>query len=397
MDRSLSAISLWCALITCASQWSCDDPKQTDLENPLARGGVEAPASEVPLEGPWLTYTTLPPSEDQAFILQNSPYLYPTRSCRARSSFMSLPESAQVTVSEEGEELLCVWNSPTAAAPEGIKFNEVGECEHVFTQAPSWFTPPQRVYASPMSLLDDPAYQDELRWAQSQVNSSGCGCCHSSALASGNTSGWDAGAPAVWTDTLSNARLYLLSGMISQHSEFGAFAPEEAHGASREEVMIPSVDPVRLRGFFLSEFERRGGTSEDKEAAQRQMDALFSRKGTPPRECISPFEGVSEGLITWNGTKLARQVYVQEVGSEVPGFPPNLDRPVGTVWAFRVAEDQEGLASGVITLGDLPEGAIQLVPADGSRPRFESGRPYRLFVTPDVMLLNLANCLFTSP
>ena len=93
----------------------------------------------------------------------------------------------------------------------------------------------------------------------------------------------------------------------------------------------------------------------------------------------------------------ARQVYVQELGSETPGFPPNLDRPAGTVWAFRVAYDSPGMPSGTIEPGVLPDGAIQMIPEDGSAPQLESGKEYRLFVTPDVMLLNLANCIIEIP
>jgi len=370
---------------------ACGQDSQDDREPEPA----ELPA--VPIDGPWLEYEVLPPSEADSELLLSSPYRYPTQSCRPTSELAELPESAQVSTDERGQEQLCVWNSPTAAAPEGLHFNEVGACEQVFTQAPSWFVPPARVYASPLTLLEDPEFSSELEWAREQVNSSGCACCHSSAIGSGHSSGWDAGAPAVWTDTITNARLYLLSGMIEAHREFGAFAPEENHGASRADVMIPSSDPQRLRAFFLSEFERRGGSEADRDAAQAQMDALFSRKTAAPRDCIDPFEGLIEGAFVWNGDKAARQLYIQELGSETPGFPPNLDRPEGTVWALRVAHDQAPFDSGELRLGELPERAVQLIPADGSAPRFESGRRYRLFVTPDVMLLNLANCHFTAP
>jgi len=193
------------------------------------------------------------------------------------------------------------------------------------------------------------------------------------------------------------ARLYLLSGMIDEHKEFGAFAPEENHGARRDIVMIPSSDPERLRAFFVSEFERRGGTQEDKDDAQKQMDALFSRKDAEPRDCIDPFEGLIDGTLLWNSSQGVRQVYLQEVGSEIPGFPPNLDRPEGTVWAIRMPADMEAIAPGTLVPGELPEGAIQLVPEDGSAPNIESGKRYRFFATPDVMLLNLANCTIEIP
>ena len=150
----------------------------------------------------------------------------------------------------DGEDYVCVWNSPTAVAPEGIKFADVGSCDHVFTQAPSWFVHPERLYASDQALLEDTAFAEELLWAQGQVASSGCSCCHSSQSGSGHATAWDADAPAVWTDTISLARLYLLSGMIAEHKEFGV-DPADNHGARRDVVMIPSSDPERLRAFLV--------------------------------------------------------------------------------------------------------------------------------------------------
>ena len=370
---------------------ACDTGSKNEVLNDTAE------PAPIPMDGPWADYKLDPPTEAQNLLLVQTPYLYPEKSCRLASELENLPESATLTTLEDGESYVCVWNSPTAFAPEGIVFNEIGSCDHVFTQAPSWFMHPQRLYDSDASLLEDEAFTEELRWAQAQVASSGCSCCHSSQSGSNHGTAWDADAPAVWTDTISLPRLYLLSGMIPEHREFGAFAPEENHGASREIVMVPSSDPERLRAFFVSEFERRGGTEEDKEDAQKQMDTLFSRKAAEPRACIDPFEGLIDGKLVWNNTQGVRQVYLQEMGSEIPGFPPNLDKPAGTVWAFRVPADMEPIKSGTVVPGELPEGAVQLIPEDGSAPVLESGERYRFFATPDVMLLNLANCTIDMP
>ena len=366
---------------------ACEEGSKTPLDEPV----------EIPLDGPWAVYQTTAPNEDLNTFLVDTPYIYPTTDCKPLSELPELPETAQITVNDSGEELICVWNSPIATAPEGIAFNEIGSCEDVFTMAPSWYVAPERLYPSELGLLEDEVFKTELDWAQTQINSSGCACCHSSQINSGHVSAWDAGAPAVWTDTISNARLYLLSGMIEEHQEFGAFSPDQSHGASRSEVMIPSTDPMRLRNFFLSEFERRGGSLDDQQDALRQMEALFSRKSAQPRPCIDPFEGIIDGKLTWNGDGQGRQFYIQELESEVPGFPPNLDRPAGTVWAFRIPANEDALNSGSVSLGELPDGAVQLVPANGELPTFESGRSYRMFVTPDVMLLNLTNCTFEAP
>ena len=346
--------------------------------------------------GAWGEYELSPPTDEQKRHLLETPYRYPTQSCKPATEVPNLPDDVETTETENGEEV-CVWNSPTAVAPVGVNFSEIGSCDHVFTQAPSWFVHPEREFQSSASLLEDPAFLAELQWAQQEIRSSGCSCCHSSQAGSNYASSWDSDAPDVWTDTISNARLYLLSGAIVEHKEFGEFPPEMNHGARRGDVMIPSSDPERLSNFLLAEFERRGGNEEDRAAAQRQMTALFSRKTVEPRECIAPFEGLIDGVLTWNGDDTARQIYIQEVGSEVPGFPPNLDRPEGTVWAIRVPYNIDAIPSGTLAPGDLPEGAIQLIPEDGSEPTFESGQQYRFFATPDVMLLNVANCLFESP
>ena len=381
---------LWlCLLCVTGAESACaDDGSQSAQPNEPA---------VIPMDGPWADYQLDPPTEAQNELLVNTPYLYPEQSCRLASEIENLPDTATITTLDDGEDYVCVWNSPTAVAPEGIKFADVGSCDHVFTQAPSWFVHPERLYASDQALLEDTAFAEELLWAQGQVASSGCSCCHSSQSGSGHATAWDADAPAVWTDTISLARLYLLSGMIAEHKEFGAFDPADNHGARRDVVMIPSSDPERLRAFFVSEFERRGGTDVDKEDAQKQMDALFSRKEAEPRDCIDPFEGLIDGKLAWNSSAGVRQVYLQEVGSEIPGFPPNLDRPAGTVWAFRLPADMEPLLSGTVVPGELPEGAVQLVPEDNAIPQFESGKRYRFFATPDVMLLNHANCVIEMP
>ena len=381
-------------------QYGCEESSSDSSTSPPSTPSEPTlPETEdIPLDGDWVNYTVTPPTVEQNQHLVSTPYRYPTQSCRLASEFESLPPETTLTLKEDQQEYVCVWNSPTAAAPEGVYFNEIGACDHVFTQAPSWFVEPKREYASDRTLLEDETFITELHWARDQISSSGCGCCHSSNIGSEHASGWDAGAPEVWTDTLSNARLYLLSGMIEEHQSFGEFNPDENHGFTRSEVMQPSSDPERLRAFFLSEFERRGGSEEDKMEAQQQMDSLFSRKEEESRECIQPFEGLIDGKFVWNDEQTSRQVYIQEIESELPGFPPNLDRPAGTVWAFRMPADQaEGFPSGTIELGVLPEKAIQLVPQDGSAPQFESGKTYRFFVTPDVMLLRLANCVFTAP
>ena len=78
-----------------------------------------------------------------------------------------------------------------------------------------------------------------------------------------------------------------------------------------------------------------------------------------------------------------------------PDFHPILDKPEGTVWAFYVSPGAEAIPSGSIQLGQVPDGATQVIPADGSAPEFVSGHTYRLFATPDFQLIRAINCTTT--
>jgi len=244
------------------------------------------------------------------------------------------------------------------------------------------------------ALLDDPGFSADLAWVQSQVRSSGCACCHASSVGSGNTSGFDVDAPEVWTDTMETYRLGMLTGILDDHRLFGALPASENHGFERIDTMFPSTDPERMRAFFVSEFDRRGGTDEDMDRAQLAFEAFFGKRFVDSEDCVTPFEGIEDGKLIWNGTSAARQVYVQELGSDIPGFPPSMDRPEGTVWALYVSPDGEPIESGALTLGEVPAGAYQAIPADGTAPAFEEGRSYRVYATPDFMLNRMVSCNF---
>lgn len=390
-------VRLILSILVLAVSIGCEDEQAMQTVDSSSSEEEPTIPQEVQQTGPWADYerSITPPTPEQNERLISSPYIYPTQDCRLASELENLPESTVLTTKEDGQEYVCVWNNPTASAPEGVPFNEVGSCEHVFTQAPSWFVRPRRVYESDSSLLENEDFVRELKWAQSQIESSGCACCHSSAIGTDHVTGFDFNAPEVWTDTLNNSRLYLLSGTITQHQDFGFYDSEETHGFSREITMIPSTDPMRLRAFFLSEFERRNGSEEDITKAYNAIDSLFGQQAEESEEC-APDEGIIDGKITWNEDKEARQIYIQEITSKLPGFPPNLDRPEGTVWAYQLPSVQDvGFKSGEISLDSLPEEAIQLVPKDSSIPQLEVGKTYRLFVRPDVMLNRILNCTFT--
>ncbi len=345
--------------------------------------------------GPWAEYTIEPPSDELAEHLGQSPYLYPDLVCSPVQASDELPSSANTMLDDDGGESICVWQSVVATVPEGIAYTELASCEKPFTQAPSWFIPPTQVHVSEPALLDDPDFTAELDWVQRQVRSSACACCHASSVGSGNTSGFDVDAPEVWTDTIDTYRLGMLSGVLDDHRLFGALPASENHGFDREDTMFPSTDPERMRAFFVNEFERRGGTDEDLERGQKAFESFFGKRFVDSEDCVSPWEGIEDGKLIWNGDRTARQVYVQEIGSDIPGFPPSMDQPEGTVWALYVSPDGSPVESGALSIGDVPDGAYQAVPADGSAPAFEEGKSYRVYATPDFMLNRMISCNFT--
>ena len=234
----------------------------------------------------------------------------------------------------------------------------------------------------------------ELNWVRDQVRSGGCSCCHASGSDHAYATGFDFDAPLVATDSISNYRLAMLTGMFEDHRQFGALPPAENQGFIRDHTMIPTTDPDRMRRFFMSELERRGATEDDIELGRVATENFFGRRVIEDKACVSPFEGIEDNRVLWNGERGIRQLYVLETDANIPGFPPFEDKPEGIVWAIYVNPEAEAIASGDIVLGQIPDGAYQVEPADGSTPEFVEGRTYRLYATPDFMRRFSMNCTF---
>lgn len=357
--------------------------------------GKEADSGGAAESGPWADYEIAPPSAELRAVLDEHPFIYPERVCVPAASLSTLPEGATVETNEAGEAVVCVWDLFSGAAPEGVRWNEVTTCDAAFTQGPPWFAAPERVYESPDAVSADPAWAEEASWVQGQIESTGCACCHASSIGSGNTSGFDFTAPAVWTDSMTNPQLAMAAGWFQELDQFGYVEPSENHGFDRRSTLFPTTDPARMQAFFADEFDRRGGTDGDKDDAAARFDALFGSLSTEPAACVEPYEGLIGGLITWNGEDTARQVYVLELGADTPAFPPNLDLPAGTLWALYVDNEGAPIESGTLSVGDLPVGAEQRIPADGSAPALVVGETYRLVTKVDIMLSRPMDCTFT--
>jgi len=350
---------------------------------------------EVSANDPWSEYSIEPPEGDIQTTLIDSPYLYPEQICQPVPEGVELPPDTVYSVDESGQALYCVWRSVVGTVPEGYRYTDLSTCDEVFTQAPSWFVEPTQRYVSDTDLLNDAEYVEELNWVQSQVESSGCACCHASAANSGNTSGFDVSAPAIWTDTIENYQLAMISGRLPDHILFGVLEADVNHGFSRELTMFPSTDPERMQAFFNAEFERRNGTEEEEIEGQAAFDTFFDRLEEPFSDCVTPWQGLIDGRIVWDGDEKIRQFYVLKTDAKTPGFPPNRDLPEGTVWAVYVNPDQSPISSGTLALGTVPDGAYQAFPADGSEPVFTPGETYRLFATPDFQLIRSISCTIT--
>ncbi|MCO4773530.1 MAG: hypothetical protein KDA24_26085 [Deltaproteobacteria bacterium] len=338
----------------------------------------------------WAGWDIERPSDEARVILDATPFIQPQRVCVDPAS-VDAPADAELV---DGQ--LCVWDMFSGAVPEGMRFSDVSSCEAPWTQGPPWFAKPARVYESPASLLDDEAWVAEATWVQEQVHAVGCGCCHASSSESGNTSGFDFDAPGVWTDTMTNAQLIMSGGYNDLHRLFGEVPVEDNHGFARSETLFPSTDPARLKAFFESEFERRGGTAEDIAESDAAFLALFGQVIEDRSECVAEFEGVdSDGVVYWNGDDSVRQILLMEVDADTPAFPPNLDRPEGTLWALYVDFEGTPIENGALRIGEVPDGTTQMVPENGPAPVLEDGVTYSIFAARDIMAGRVLNCTFT--
>ena len=338
----------------------------------------------------WAGYDIDRPSDEARVILDATPFIQPAKIC-VDADTLDVPAGAELV---DGQ--LCVWDYFSGAVPEGMSFSDVSSCEPPWTQGPPWFTKPERVYESPKSLLNDDAWVAEATWVQSQIRASGCSCCHSSSSGSGNTSGFDFDAPGVFTDSMTNSQLIMSGGYNDKHKLFGSIPAEDNHGFAREETLWLSTDAARLKAFFESEFDRREGGQADIDASDAAFDALFGQVVAERSDCVTEFEGVGpDGTVYWNGPAPVRQVLLMETDAATPAFPPNLDRPEGTLWALYVDFEGTPIENGALRIGEVPDGATQVVPENGPAPVLEEGVSYSIFASEDIMVGRVLNCTFT--
>ncbi|MCX6130389.1 MAG: proteinase inhibitor, partial [Proteobacteria bacterium] len=198
-------------------------------------------------------------------------------------------------------------------------------------------------------------------------------------------------APYVWTRQLSNRGVALLAGQLDA-TVLGAYEPKDNFGFDRSHTGAPTVDPTRMKAFFMKELQDRKVTDTEIKAMSPLGGGFVAGLRKKAGACDAGVGIDRQGLITWKGGA-ARYVYLLDATAETPIVPPNLDTPVGTLWRINVAADAQPISSG-LAYGSVPAGASQKIPATGSAPQLLDGTSYRLHVLSDVGFV-LANCYFT--
>jgi hypothetical protein len=285
---------------------------------------------------------------------------------------------------------VCTNVAISGSTEPGRHFPDYGSCDIVITQRPFWSVPPAAESKPDDPRLDDPAYLKELGWVSSQIEASGCVCCHDSKVLGKQAGEWDIRLGPLWLDSLSDTGLALFAG-LADSSVLGAYHAKDNNGFERDVTGIPSDDSARMQKFMLQELARRGISEDQARAVPPFGGPIYANRVAVPTACGAG-EGVTpDGTIVWNGAD-ARYLYVMREESDNPGVPPNLDLPEGTLFRLDVLASQPALASGV-PYGTTPPGSFQFFPEAERAPKLVAGTRYHLYVLEDVGL-PLANCLF---
>ena len=291
------------------------------------------------------------------------------------------------------ESQTCFINHVNGAVPEGFHFGEYGECDDVKTQRPYWYAPPATESDDNDPRLSDPEFMEELRWTKTQLEATGCICCHSSDVTQ-MVGAFDVEYEPIWLDSMGDRGLAVMAGIIDT-SVFGVYPAQENNGFSRDGVGAPTTDVTRFQTFFEQELERRDVSSEEIEAMDESGQWLWDNLVDEPRACVREFEGVDrDGRISWSGQPI-RYIYVMEADTPNPGQPP-ADLPKGVIW--RLQADPSGppfQAEDNAFFGVVPPGASQGFPSNETPPEpLIAGETYRLILLGDMGETLHTNCTF---
>jgi hypothetical protein len=299
------------------------------------------------------------------------------------------PLSGEVGSGRDGR--VCTNVSIAGCTEEGKRFSDYASCDVVRTQRPFWPAPAASEPRADDPRLADAAFVTELDWVTTQVNASGCSCCHDSKVVGGMAAQWDISKGPIWTDTVSDSGVALFVG-LADSSVLGAYPREDNNGFDRTLTGLPTTDTARMQAFFKAELMRRGISEAQAEATPPFGGPIYANSVAKPGACDAGV-GVADGdLVEWKGGD-ARYVYVLNEGSKNPGVPPNFDTPDGTLWRLDVLASRSPVGAG-FGYGTTPEGTFQAVPKSSHAPTLERGTRYQLYVLRDVGL-PVTNCVFT--
>ncbi len=295
---------------------------------------------------------------------------------------------------------VCTWEMISGATEPGRSFEQYASCDRVRTQRPYYGAPTNVDATRKDGRLNDPAYKAEVEWIKGEISATACVCCHKSTAPEGS-SNWYVDQPGNFINGFYDRGLAMGAGWIDTVG-FGAYPTEQNNGFSRANPLRPNdsifvtTDPARMKRFFESELAFRGKTRADFEGQIYGAGPLDDQRFYVAKACESG-EGVgADGAITWLGGA-ARYLYVLEKDSKSPGVPPNLDMPSGVLWRIDVPHTAAaGLPMSSVKFGQVPEGASQRFPANGSPAPLVSGKQYYLYVLQDIAT-PASRCLFTMP
>ena len=379
--RAARAWMLGCVAMTGCVESGGDETTREESVGPASEERVEADldAGAVPCN---ITYRSDVKAVTRVEDAKPGVFIPPYRSCEP-------PKSGGPGQGPNGE--VCTNVMISGATEEGRYFPDYASCGVVITQRPFWSAPPARTTAPDDPRLKDAAYMEELAWAKTQIEATGCVCCHDSKSLGKQASQWDVRAEPIWLDSLSDTGLALFAG-LADSSVLGAYHADENNGFDRTTIGIPTTDIPRMERFMKAELTRRGISEAEARAVPPFGGPIYENRVAKPTACKAG-EGITpEGRVRWQGGN-ARYVYVLDEKSENPGVPPNLDLPEGTQWRLDVLPNADGVASG-LTFGTTPAGSFQAFPERTPAAALEQGKTYHLTVLRDVGL-PLVNCLFT--
>lgn len=292
---------------------------------------------------------------------------------------------------------VCTWEMISGATEPNRHFENYGSCDRVRTQRPYNPAPTNKDATRDDPRMNDPAYRAEVEWVRKEIEATACVCCHKSTAPKG-PSNWYVDQPGNFINGFYDRGLAMGAGWINSVG-FGAYPPEQNNGFSRatpdrpEDSAFVTTDPARMKRFFEGELAARGRNRAEYMGIYG-AGPLDDQRFFMPKACENG-EGVdASGTITWVGGR-ARYLYVMEKGTTSPGAPPNLDLPNGVIWRFDVPPTaKQGLESGTVKYGTLPEGTTQKFPATGSPAALVSGKEYYLSVLQDIGF-PATRCVFT--